>query len=254
MFPADWAFGFRGALEKTVREHCPQLLRSWPLLQSFNFEAYTLPNNYALIVLFDKLSGVPAGAAVPSLFQHTGHPLLPPTVEDIPLWQFYIRQTLGLTPCDAGFLVPVYNSGKSDASADYAIFTAQEKFYWHHQLVHILSEQKLWLESIMKSASSNATTYNVTGPNARLNVGSTDNSTNVIATDNAELFNQLRTLVESVSDQAARTAIASAVDDMQQSAGRTAFTHHYARFISVAADHVGLFAPLLPALSRLLGA
>jgi hypothetical protein len=254
MFPADWAFGFRGALERSVREHCPQLLRSWPLLQSFNFEAYTLPYNYALIVLRDKLSGVPAGAEIPSPFQHTDHPSLPPTVEDITLWQFYIRQTFGLAPCDAGFLVPVYDSGKSDASADYAMFNAQEKFYWHHQLVHILSEQKLWLESIMKSASSNANTYNVTGPNARVNVGSTDNSTNVVTTDNAELFNQLRALVQGVADEAARTAIASAVNDMEQSAGKTAFIQHYTRFISVAADHVGLFGPLLPALSRLLGA
>lgn len=58
MFTADWAFGFAGTLEKNVRQTCPQLLRSWPLLQSFNFEAYELPHNYLLLILRDKLSGV----------------------------------------------------------------------------------------------------------------------------------------------------------------------------------------------------
>lgn len=254
MFTADWAFGFRGTLEENVRQACPQLLRSWPLLQSFNFEAYELPHNYLLLVLHDKLSGVPAGPGVPSQFPHMNYPPLPPTVDDIPLWQFYIRQTLNLAPGDVGFLVPAHDSGKSDARADYALFTPQEKFYWHQQFVHIFSEQKQWLESIMKSASPTVTTYNVSGPNARVNVGSTDNSSNVVSTDNVQLFLQLRELLAHVPDQSKRDAIADAVNDMEQTAGKPTFTQHYTRFISLASDHVGLFSALLPALTALLGA
>jgi hypothetical protein len=252
-FTANWAFGFTRTLEKNVRQTCPQFLRSWPLLQSFNFEAYELAHNYLLLILRDKLSGVPAGPDVASPFPHTNHPPLPPTVEEIPLWQFYIHQTLNLSPSDVGFLVPVHDSGRNDASADYALFTPQEQYHWHQQFAHIFSSQKQWLESIMKSASSNVTTFSVTGPNARVNVGSTDNSTNVVLTDNSELFQQLRDLLPQIPDSAKRAAMASVVDDMEQSAGRPSFTQHYTRFISLAADHVGLFSALLPAITALLG-
>lgn len=253
MFTADWAFGFRGTLEENVRQACPQLLRSWPLIQSFNFDAYELPG-YLLLVLHDKLSGVPAGPSMPVPFPHSDHPQLPPTIEGIPLWQFYIRQRLKLTRSDVGFLVPIRDSGKSDAAADYALFTPQEQFHWHQQFVHIFSEQKQWLESLMKSASPTVTTYNVSGPNARVNVGSTDNSTNVVSTDNAELFLQLRELLVRIPDEEKREAVAAAVSEMEQSAGTPNFTQHYTRFISLAADHVGLFSALLPALTVLLGA
>lgn len=106
----------------------------------------------------------------------------------------------------------------------------------------------------MKSTNPNVTTYNVAGPNARINVGSTDNSANVVLTDNSELFQQLRDVLTQIPDSAKRAAIASVVDDMEQSAGKPSFTQHYTRFISLAADHVGLFSALLPAVTALLGA
>ena len=251
-FAADWAFGFVGTLEQNVRHACPQLLRSWPLLQCFNFDAYELPHGYALLVLHDKLSGFPAGPGVPSPFSHADHPPLPPTVTEISLWQFYIRETLNLAPSDVGFLLPLHDSGKSDASADYALFTAQEKFYWHKQFVHIFSEQKQWMESIMKSVSPNVITYMASGPNAKVNVNSNDHSTNVVCTDNAELFRQLREVLASVPDEAKRKAMEPIVRDMEQAAGKPTFTQHYMQFISLAADHVGLFSALLPALTALL--
>lgn len=253
MFTADWAFGFRGALENYVRQTCPQLLKSWPLLQSFDFEAYKLPHSYVLFIMHDKLTGISSGPAMPIPFPHADYPPLPPHVQEIPLWQFYIRQTLQLAACDVGFLVPIYDSGKSNARADIDLFTPQEKFYWHQQFIHIFSEQKLWLESTMESASLTTVNYNVSGPNARVNVGSIDNSRNVASTENAELFLQLRELLARVPDVAKREAMTSVVSEMEQSAGKPTFTQHYKCFISLAADHVGLFSALLPALTQLLG-
>jgi len=253
MFTADWAFGFQGSLEQNVRHACPELLRSWPLLQSFKLEAFELSHGYLLIVLRDQMRGIPHGPGVASPFSHSNYPPLPPNIDEIPLWQFYIRKTLGLAQSDVGFLVPIHDSGKHDASADYALFTPQEQYYWHQQFIHIFSGQKQWLESIMKSASPSLTNYNVTGPNARVNVGSADNSTNVVTTDNGALFRQLRELLGQVSDPTKRTALLSVVDDMEQSAGKPTFTQHYARFISLAADHITLFSPLLPAITNLFG-
>lgn len=252
MFTADWALGFTGALEQNVRQACPKLLRSWPLLQSFNFEAYELPQNYVLLVLHDKLSGIPAGPGMPTPFTHANLPPLPPNEGDIPLWQFYIRKTLNLTPSDVGFLVPIHDSGKNDAIADYALFSPNEQFHWHRQFDYIFSEQKHWLESSMQTFSPNVNTYNLSGPNARVNFGSTDNSNNVVSTSNAELFLKLRDLLVNIPDHAKRNALASVVNDMEQAAGKPSFTQQYTQFISLAAEHIGLFSDLLPALTALL--
>lgn len=46
VFPVDWAFGVRGAVESIVRTRFSGDLRSWPLLQAFDLEAYELPHNY----------------------------------------------------------------------------------------------------------------------------------------------------------------------------------------------------------------
>ena len=67
-FALDWAIGIMGAIENIVRNIFPQDLRTWPLLQTFDFEAYSLPNDYMAILLKDKLSGVPAGPGVAKPF------------------------------------------------------------------------------------------------------------------------------------------------------------------------------------------
>lgn len=90
-FIADWEFGIRGAIENIVRSNSPEYLRSWPLLQAFNFEAYELSENYVFLILKDKLSGVPAGADTCSAFPHVGFPALPPKVSYVELWQHYLR-------------------------------------------------------------------------------------------------------------------------------------------------------------------
>ena len=252
---ADWVFGFRGTLEQNVRASYPQLLRSWPLLQAISFEAFELPHDYLLLVLRDRLSGVTAGPGTPSRFPHADHPLLPPRPEDIPLWQFYIRDKFSLSPGDAGVILPIRDSGRSGAPADYALFTAEEKHFWHLQFTFIFSAQQQWLESIMKSSAPTITTnYNLTGPNARVNVESTDNSTNVAFGDNVALFQRLRDLLDKSSDTPRREDLRVAIDEMERSAGTSTFTSHYTRFIALAADHVGLFSALLPALTALLAA
>ena len=69
-FGADWAFGVRGAVENTVRRAFPSELRRWPILQTFDFEAYTIGDVHFVIVVRDKLSGVPAGPGVPRPFPY----------------------------------------------------------------------------------------------------------------------------------------------------------------------------------------
>lgn len=91
----------------------------------------------------------------------------------------------------------------------------------------------------------------VSGPNARVNVGSMDNSTNVVA--EAAVFGDLAMAIRNgVADQAERDKLLSAVEAMKQAHSGGGFLAAYQRFMSVAADHFGVIGPFLPALAGLL--
>lgn len=91
----------------------------------------------------------------------------------------------------------------------------------------------------------------VSGPNARINIHSQDYSTNTVS-DPAKVFADLRQLVETAVADADRLAIRKALDEMEAARGTSTFRDHYLRFMSIAADHLTLFAPFLPALAQLL--
>lgn len=253
-FTADWAFGIRGAIESIVRTNYPQDLRSWPLLQSFNFEAYALPENYVLLILKDKLSGVPAGPGICSAFPYEGLPVLPPKVSDIELWQFYLRSKFALREEDAPFLVPVRDSGKGDASKDYELFSAEEQLFWNRQLSYVVSRYYTHIKAMTKQPPVQPAniTYNVSGTGARVNVNSTDSSVNVISTEILKVFDQARGLVSQIPDPNARQEIGRALEEMQQAHGSRSFLQKYQAFVTSAANHMTLLAPIIPAITGLL--
>ncbi|MDO8768492.1 MAG: hypothetical protein Q7K57_07300 [Burkholderiaceae bacterium] len=253
-FTADWAFGIRGAIENIVRSNFPQDLRSWPLLQSFDFEAYSLPENYVLLILKDKLSGIPAGPGVCSAFPHGGLPVLPPKVSDIELWQFYLRIKFSLREEDAPFLVPVKDSGRNDASKDYVLFSAEEQLFWNRQISYVVSRYKSHLQSMTKQSPVQPPniTYNLSGTGARVNINSTDSSVNVISTEVSKVFAQVREAVGLIPDPTARSEIGRAVDEMEQAHGSSNFLQKYQAFITSAANHMTVLAPIIPAVTGLL--
>ncbi len=92
---------------------------------------------------------------------------------------------------------------------------------------------------------------NVTGPNARVNIGSHDQSTNINAGD---VFGDIAAALESgVQDQQKRDTLIEAVEEMKRQQGKTGFIHAYQKFVGLAADHIGLISPFLPALTNLIG-
>lgn len=91
----------------------------------------------------------------------------------------------------------------------------------------------------------------MSGPNSRVNIGSTDNSKNVVG--NISVFNDLRTAISNgVSDEEDRRKLLAAAEDMEHQHGSGGFLGAYQRFMSIAADHLGVLGPLLPAVSALL--
>lgn len=92
----------------------------------------------------------------------------------------------------------------------------------------------------------------ISGPNARLNLGSTDNSTNIVG--DSTVLGDIRTAVNAaVSDPVEQGKLLSAIDQLDQAHGTNGFVAAYKRFMEVAADHMGVIGPFLPALAGLLG-
>lgn len=92
---------------------------------------------------------------------------------------------------------------------------------------------------------------NLHGLNPRVNIGSTDNSTNTAVSGN--LFSDIRCAVESgVSDPAQQASLLSKIDDVEKAKGTGNLIQAYQQLIASAADHMTILAPFLPALTQLL--
>lgn len=95
--------------------------------------------------------------------------------------------------------------------------------------------------------------YNVTGDNARINIGATDASTNIVNIQESALFVKLRYAIEqSVEDAEAKHRILVAVAALESEAGKPTFLHKYNEFMAAAANHMTVLAPFVPALTQML--
>lgn len=95
-------------------------------------------------------------------------------------------------------------------------------------------------------------TIHVSGINARINVASTDNSTNSYTSNTTTIFEKLR---EAVADQvpvAQRPELLNQINRMEEAVETPSFISRYNDFIQSAANHITIFGPMLPALSALL--
>ena len=92
-------------------------------------------------------------------------------------------------------------------------------------------------------------TFNVNGINARINIGSTDNSTNVVHV--IAQFSEARKAIEAgISDSIERAEILKRLDKLEQATDRKSASESYEAFITAAASHMTLIAPFLPALAN----
>jgi hypothetical protein len=92
-------------------------------------------------------------------------------------------------------------------------------------------------------------TFNATGPNARNNVNSTDNSTNIV--HQGVPFAELRNAIESgIQDGTRRAAILETLAYLEAAPDRESGSTRYQQFIAAAADYVTLIGPFLPALGH----
>lgn len=92
-------------------------------------------------------------------------------------------------------------------------------------------------------------TFNVHGPNARVNIESTDNSTNIV--NQGIPFSELRKAIESgVADGVERVTILERLADLEMATDRESGSKRYQSFIASAHHHMALVGPYLPALGH----
>lgn len=95
--------------------------------------------------------------------------------------------------------------------------------------------------------------YNLIGSNARVNIQSSDSSTNVVSVESAVLFDDLREAIRNSSlDSTVVQKLIQNVNAMQSATGTKTFGERYKEFVVAAADHMTLVAPFVPALTQLL--
>lgn len=106
---------------------------------------------------------------------------------------------------------------------------------------------------IQATAPAQQVTYNLHGDNSRVNINSTDASTNVVNASSDEIFIQLEEAARTVQDRNAQALLIEEICRMRTAQNATDFTARYQSFIASAANHMTVFAPFLPALTQLLG-
>jgi hypothetical protein len=143
LFPMDWARGIRGALENIVRENFPSQVRLWPILQTFDFEGYFVGEDYFVMIMKDKLSGIMAGPGILRPFPFTDHPPVPLSPENVDAWLFYLVEKFSLRNEDVAMVLPIHDSGLSNPSTDFELFSEQEKELWNRQLAFNIARQEM---------------------------------------------------------------------------------------------------------------
>lgn len=97
----------------------------------------------------------------------------------------------------------------------------------------------------------NLTTGNATGQNSRINIGSHDNSNNIIKEGN--IFDDIeRIIIGEIRDVNLQKELLAANIEMKSAHAKGGLLAAYQKFVGIAADHIGLFGPVIPALTALL--
>jgi len=93
--------------------------------------------------------------------------------------------------------------------------------------------------------------FNISGDNARVYIKSKDRSENVYNVSSEDVFIELRERIsEGVGDSEERSVLMYKINELEQAKGTSSFALKYSEFISLAANHLALITPILPALTQ----
>jgi hypothetical protein len=111
---------------------------------------------------------------------------------------------------------------------------------------------KVRKEGTIRSRSELGNTFNLHGTHARVNIDSQDNSTNISHVTTETVFNDIRQAIQNISNQNDKEILLTKLAELEETKGTKKFTEKYREFMALAADHLGVISPFIPALSQLL--
>lgn len=88
------------------------------------------------------------------------------------------------------------------------------------------------------------------GSSNRVNIGSTDNSVNIVH-NSPSVFDKLRTAAEGLPSAQRADAVAR-IDALEHAHGTPSFAERWTQFIGFTADHLGVFGSLMPMVAQLM--
>lgn len=101
-----------------------------------------------------------------------------------------------------------------------------------------------------KQQQSTSITYNLHGANPRVNVNSTDSSVNIL---NGNVFDELKAAIKSSNvPEQEQEKLVEAVECLEAAKETPSFMSKYKDFIEVAANHISVVSPFLPAITKFL--
>jgi hypothetical protein len=94
--------------------------------------------------------------------------------------------------------------------------------------------------------------YHLTGANVRVNVNSSDQSVNIVNATSEQIFAELRAQLKEHVPPVEQAEILSRLDELEKAQSSPSFGQKYADFIALAANHITVLAPFIPALTEML--
>lgn len=109
--------------------------------------------------------------------------------------------------------------------------------------------QRSWPE---QSSASSPHVVQFFGDNSRINVGSVDNSTNIVGNFDLSGFEDIRVALNQIPDPEKRRECVNSLENLKESIGTDSYILKYQKFISTASEHMTLILPFIQYLSGFL--
>jgi hypothetical protein len=110
-----------------------------------------------------------------------------------------------------------------------------------HVIIHVRKETQI------DSRGPSNQQFNIYGNNSQMNINSPNANLNNINITCAELFENLRCVIdEKITDENAKSKLLNQVDELEKVQGEKSFSEKYTNFIASAANHATLWSALSP--------
>jgi len=127
----DWAFSCQHTLQNVVQEQHANEAHRWPIIRNFDAEGYTWNEKYLVVILRDKLSGVPTMGNTKILDDEAAS-LDEPISDNVDVWQSYLQKKFSIRPQDFVIIFPIKEGKTIDQR--WKQFNKMEQQLWHKQI------------------------------------------------------------------------------------------------------------------------